>query len=277
MLGDDDLEPSRSARPMTFLAAAAWSIALGLGTSVVLELTESARPGAAADLVNFTVCRVVAFSVFLFVMLRIYAPQSSIRDVLGVRAVSPLAAVLAIALGALVAPGLSMIDDAIEKRFPVSTEDSDLLSQLLDVSSPRARVVLFASFVVVIPLCEELFFRGILFRGMRRGRAEGLAVLGSAVLYGLSRVDFRSLPTGLVLGLLTGWLRGRSGSLVPPVLAHTALYAALLVPVLIGRGEVAVGGRVAVAAMIAAGVCAWVTAILFARDERAEHGRLLDA
>src|SRR5580700_9559428 len=138
---------------MTFLAAAAWSIALGLGTSVVLELTESARPGAAADLVNFTVCRVVAFSVFLFVMLRIYAPQSSIRAILGVRAVSPFAAVLALALGVLLAPGLSIIDDAIEKRFPVSTEDTDLLSQLLDVSSPRARLVLFVSFVAVIPLC----------------------------------------------------------------------------------------------------------------------------
>jgi membrane protease YdiL (CAAX protease family) len=277
VLGDDDLEPARAARPMTFLAAAAWSIALGLGTSVILEITESARPGAAADLVNITICRVVSFSVFLFVMLRFYAPHSSIRDVLGVREVSPLAGALAIAVGALLYPGLSIIDDAIDKRFPLPAEESELLDQLMDVTSFRGRLILFASLVVVIPLCEELFFRGILFRGLRRGRAEGLAVLGSAVLYGLSRGDFRSLPTGLVLGLLTGWLRGRSGSLVPAVLAHAALNAAPLVPLVMGKGETTLGPRYAVAGVVAAGLCAWVTALLFARDARAEQSRLLDA
>ena len=84
--------------------------------------------------------------------------------------------------------------------------------------------------MIVIPLCDELFFRGVIFRGLRRGRAEGAAILGSALLYALSREDLRSLPTGLVVGLFAAWLRGRSGSIIPAVLANAALNAVPLVP-----------------------------------------------
>ncbi|MGO8992608.1 MAG: type II CAAX prenyl endopeptidase Rce1 family protein [Polyangiaceae bacterium] len=277
MLGDDDLEAPRSARRMTFLAGAAWSIALGLAWNVLMEITESARPGASADLVNITACKVLASSVFLFLMLRVYAPQSSIRDVLGVRDVSVLAVTLAAAVGALLYPGLSMIDDAVTKRFPVPAEESDLVEKLMSVTSLRERLVLFASIVLVIPLCEELFFRGVLFRGLRRGRPEGLAVLGVAALYGFSHGDIRSLPTSLVIGLVTAWLRGRSGSLVPSVFAHVAFYAVPLVPMAFGRGEIVFGGRVVVGAVVTAGICAWVLSLIFARDGRAEDARLLDA
>jgi membrane protease YdiL (CAAX protease family) len=274
----DGLEEPRAARRMTFLGAAAWSLGLGLVSGVLRDLTESARPGAAFDLVNLTVCEVVAFSLFLFVMLRLYAPLASIRDVLALRPVSPLATGLALAVGALLAPGLSIVDDAITRRFPLSAEESELWGKLVDVSSRSERLVLFASCALVIPLCEELFFRGLLFRGLRRGRAEGLAVVASALLYALARgVDPRFLPTGLVLGLLASWLRGRSGSIVPAAAANIALRAAPLLPLALGKGEVDVGARVAIGGTIAAALCAWVAGTIFARNRRAEEGRLLDA
>jgi len=273
----DDLDEPQSGRRMSFLAAAGWTVGLGLVASVVMELTESARPGAAVDLVNLVACRVVAVSVFLFVLLRIYAPDASVRDVLGVRPVSPLVVGLAAVAGALLSPGISLVDDIIYKRFPLSPEETDLLDKMMSVTSRGERLVLFASFGLVIPLFDELFFRGVVFRGLRRGRAEGLAVLGSAMLYGLSHMDLRALPTSLVLGLLAAWLRGRSGSITPAVLASIGANAAPLVPVLLGKGEVEMGGRLAVGTAIGAGVCAWVIAIVLARDGRAEQARLSDA
>jgi membrane protease YdiL (CAAX protease family) len=273
----DDFDEPRPAPRMTFLAAAAWSLGLGIAASVLVLITEGARPGAASDLVNLTVCRLVACLLFLFVMLRIYAPNASIRDVLGLRSVSIIAGVLAAAVGALVSPGLSLIDDAIYARYPLPAEETDLLEKLMNVTSRGERFVLFASFVLVIPLCEELFYRGVLFRALRRGRPEGLAVLGTALLFALSRGDPRSLPTGLVLGLMTTWLRGRSGSLFPALLSHAALNAVPLVPLALGKGEVTIGGRVAVGSMVAAGVCAWLAALIFGRDATAEDARLRDA
>jgi membrane protease YdiL (CAAX protease family) len=275
---DDDFEGPRSERGMTFPAAVLWSFGLVFSWILLGAMTEGARPGASIDLVNLTACRVVAVSVFLFAMLRVYTPKGSIRDVLGVRPVSPVATGLAIAVGALLAPGLSIVDDVITAHFPLPAEDAELLDRLMNMTSRGERVVLFAAFVIVIPLCDELFFRGVIFRGLRRGRAEGAAILGSALLYALSRgMDLRSLPTGLVVGLLAAWLRGRSGSIVPAVLANVARNALPLVPFVLGKPDVPVGGRVAIGGVIAAALCAWGAAMIFARDDRAEEGRLLDA
>ena len=80
-----------------------------------------------------------------------------------------------------------------------------------------------------------------------------------------------------MLGIVTTWLRGRAGSLFPALLAHAALRAVPLVPFALGKGEMALGGRVAVGGAIAAGMCAWGAAVIFGRDARAEEGRLLDA
>jgi membrane protease YdiL (CAAX protease family) len=97
------------------------------------------------------------------------------------------------------------------------------------------------------------------------------------MLYGLSHVDLRAVPTGLVVGLFAAWLRGRSGSIVPAVLASVAINGLPLVPILIGREELELGGRLAAGGAIGAGVCAWGIAWILARDGRAENARLMDA
>ena len=99
------------------------------------------------------------------------------------------------------------------------------------------------------------------------------------MLYGLSRMEFdlRGLPTAIVFGLVASWLRGRSGSIVPAALASIAVNAVPLVPLMLGKGELTLGGRYVVGSVIAAGACAWVLALVFARDGRVEHNRLLDS
>lgn len=79
---------------------------------------------------------------------------------------------------------------------------------------------------------EELFFRGFLQHrfdracrsaGMRATWTFWLPIVGSALLFGLAHVVVtRSLAGAAVAipGLLFGWLRAKSGSLVAPVLAH---------------------------------------------------------
>ena len=148
MSEDEHTGESRSSRPMTFLAAAAWSIGVGLVAAVLVEMTESARPGASTDLVNITSCKVVAYSLALFAMLRVYSPHASIRDVLGLRAVSPIASLLSLFGGLALYPGLALIDDAIYKRFPLGAEESELMDKLTQVTSVGERVVLLGAFVI---------------------------------------------------------------------------------------------------------------------------------
>ncbi|MEP7117857.1 MAG: ABC transporter permease subunit/CPBP intramembrane protease [Acidobacteriota bacterium] len=68
-------------------------------------------------------------------------------------------------------------------------------------------------------ICEELFFRGLVFSGLRRLGA-GPAVVASALLFALAHASiYRLMPT-FILGLVLGTLRWRSGSVLPGMVMH---------------------------------------------------------
>jgi hypothetical protein len=274
---DDDEHVSASGRPMSFLAAAAWTIGIGLSARIAVEVTAGARPGAEDDLVNLTACYVLACSALLFGMLRLYSPHASLRDVLGMRATSPSGVLLSIAGGVVLYPALDLIDTYVTKRFPPSAEETERVGRLMQATTIGQRVVLLVSLMVVFPFFEEIFFRGGLFRGLRRARPEGLAVIASAAFYAMSHGDPRVLATTFILGLFTAWLRGRSGSVLPSIAANVAYNAVPLLPIALGKGDVNLGPKVAIAGAIAAAVFAWGAGMIFASDLRAERGRLLDA
>lgn len=86
--------------------------------------------------------------------------------------------------------------------------------------------VIAISFAFLPALCEEWFFRGFLMRSLLKDRAAWLAILISAVVFGLFHVLSNSvvamdrlLPTTIV-GLILGWLCYRSGSIIPGILLH---------------------------------------------------------
>lgn len=74
--------------------------------------------------------------------------------------------------------------------------------------------------VVLAPVGEELAFRGLVFPGLARslGLTEAYAI--TAFAFGILHLAVPSLVTHVPLGLYFCWLRHRSGSLWPPLLAH---------------------------------------------------------
>ena len=76
-------------------------------------------------------------------------------------------------------------------------------------------------FVVLGPFTEELFFRGL---GVRVLRPFGLAVAlgGTALAWGLAHGLLVALPPLLVLGVGFAWVRERTDSVWPTVIAHGA-------------------------------------------------------
>jgi CAAX protease family protein len=81
-------------------------------------------------------------------------------------------------------------------------------------------VVAFLVTVVMAPICEEVFFRGAVLRGIRSswGTAAGL-LLSSALFGAWHQLPPRMIVT-FVLGLWFGWLAVASGGLAAPVVAH---------------------------------------------------------
>jgi membrane protease YdiL (CAAX protease family) len=86
--------------------------------------------------------------------------------------------------------------------------------------------ILFVSAVLLAPLAEELFFRGMLFQSLRTHHGLRLGMILSAAAFSLAHLEPSVLATVLVtasifpLGLLLAWLLARRGTLAVPVVVH---------------------------------------------------------
>lgn len=97
-----------------------------------------------------------------------------------------------------------------------------------EAATDPARAPLFAlSAVVIAPVAEELFFRGLLFQALRSRLGATAGILLSSLVFGAVHLTAASaLANGLVvavtslLGVSFAWAFHRRGSLLVPVVAH---------------------------------------------------------
>lgn len=87
------------------------------------------------------------------------------------------------------------------------------------------RIALAVLVVCVAPFVEELVFRGVLLSGLATRMRVRWAIAGSALVFGTAHLgDFGfawyPIPQLVLLGLVLGWLRVRSGSLWPSITLH---------------------------------------------------------
>jgi len=109
-------------------------------------------------------------------------------------------------------------------RSDLATRQHSVIQTLLN-DSPRwwGVGVLWVGAVVIAPLAEEAFFRGILQTTVSKvigGR--WLAVFCSAIAFGAGHAvgQPQAVPALIVLGILLGAVYERTGSLVAPILLH---------------------------------------------------------
>jgi ABC-2 type transport system permease protein/sodium transport system permease protein len=94
-------------------------------------------------------------------------------------------------------------------------------------------------------VCEECFFRGFFFSGLRQHLSIPMTILVTALAFGMFHIVLaggaapeRLIPSTM-MGLLLGWVRWRSNSVIPGILLHTVHNSVLLA---IGRYREAIAG-----------------------------------
>lgn len=76
---------------------------------------------------------------------------------------------------------------------------------------------------LIIPLAEELLFRGAMLRAIYiRHHNIVLAIIVSAALFGVTHWDFYQGIGAFITGIILGWMYYQTGSLIPGIIIHTA-------------------------------------------------------
>lgn len=157
------------------------------------------------------------------------APSPDWRSLgLGFEATKHSTLLAAIALGVLLHGPADLLESLVELRFPMPPEQAaERLRELLPAGA-WTRVGLLLAVAILVPIAEEAFFRGPLFRWLFASLGAAGAIALTSVCFTLSHAETRTFPALGVVALTLGWLRHRSGSLWPCVLLHGAFNATTL-------------------------------------------------
>ena len=119
--------------------------------------------------------------------------------------------------------GLGLDTSALEKPA----------KELTGRAGDRLGVVLLVLIVVVgAPIVEELFFRGLLLRAIAARYSDGVAVVGSAVLFAAIHLQPLQFPGLALFGLVAGYCAHRTRRLGMGMFAHAAFNATSVVVLL---------------------------------------------
>jgi hypothetical protein len=113
---------------------------------------------------------------------------------------------------------------------PMTGNPLDALREILTVATDAKRLQgqpILAWYIAIprgcllVPVFEELMFRGLLLDWLRKRLSNWIAIQVSAVLFAVMHVYPIAIPYALISGLFLGWLRVRTNSTLNTVFVHT--------------------------------------------------------
>jgi membrane protease YdiL (CAAX protease family) len=195
----------------------------GLGTAYLLDTFAAALP--VRILLALTLFVLVYAVVLLWGARRAQAASREVFPLHGVAATVLATIVPTVVSASILLSELVNRFNRMVRLPPVRTDQAILLGD-----GTTALLVTALFIVILIPVVEELLFRGLILRGFMIRYGVRKAIIGSAVLFGLIHLHPVQAAGAGLLGLLFGWWRVRTGSLVPGLVGH-AVYNAVPVAI----------------------------------------------
>jgi sodium transport system permease protein len=168
---------------------------------------------------------------------------------LGLVRARPLAYLAAALFGLVLWPAAHELF-LLNQRIGITSISVDQLAQvqtLLEQLQNISPLWIVLALAVVPGICEEFFFRGMFFTSLRQVTTPWRTIVATAVLFGLFHVvaatvlaPERFLPSTF-LGLVLGWVRYRTGSVLPCMLLH-AVHNGFILLVVHWRDDLAAHG-----------------------------------
>lgn len=98
--------------------------------------------------------------------------------------------------------------------------------------------VVIVAVVILAPIAEEIFFRGVVFNAWLREGGRRWAYIGSAALFAAIHLSLLSLLPIFLLGLALAWVYQRKGNLLAPIAMHATVNGISVALALLVRFEI---------------------------------------
>tara|TARA_B100001175_G_C19427626_1_gene599449 strand:- start:39 stop:779 length:741 start_codon:yes stop_codon:yes gene_type:complete len=142
-------------------------------------------------------------------LLRFGSPKRAVLLVLGIPLIAMVVDNIAVLIYAIIFIGI--FGEPMTNTDIGTTWDSSSLEIFLA----------FVGICILTPIGEELMFRGYVLDSINRVHGKWPAILISAVIFGLVHIDPYTIGMATIGGVLYGWIRIRTGSLIPGIVAHS--------------------------------------------------------
>ncbi len=207
--------------------AVVWTLGVFFAMNFAFLIVFGLRPSADPDLVVGAAvqCAVFLAACSLFSARR---PGRSWSETFALRRTSFWVAFFALALGVLICLPALALAGWLEELRPMSATDKAAYQALFLPRSLAHGVALYVFVAGIGSFAEELLFRGALFTALRPLQTPASATFVTAVLFTLTHLEPRFLPSILAVGVLLGVVRAVSGSLWPSLFLHGAFNATTL-------------------------------------------------
>jgi membrane protease YdiL (CAAX protease family) len=125
----------------------------------------------------------------------------------------------------------------LDRVWPIPREQFEFFRQHLAAGSPREFVLLLLVAAVIPGICEEIAFRGLIHTGLRRSFGTNHAIIWGGAMFALLHLNPWNFIGLWSFGSLLGYLRERTGSVYPSIVAHVANNSLALVVFALQRPE----------------------------------------
>lgn len=155
---------------------------------------------------------------------------SNLREYLALNAVAPKTLWKWIGIGAVVLVAVQIVFSIIPQMLGVEVNVGDVAAEMESSEIPLLFVL---AIVVLAPLFEEVLFRGFLFKGLISTR---LGAVGTIVITAFTfavihaQYDLIVLANVFSIGILLGYARYKTNSLLTPLILHMLLNGISLIP-----------------------------------------------
>jgi membrane protease YdiL (CAAX protease family) len=229
---------------LRLLLAVALMLVLGAGVGILTWWIVQRISPSWTTTVDFVVLVVAeVYVAVLGALLVAFGGLSGVRDQLGFRFTSGRDLLQGIGLNIVALLAALLCYLLLTPIFgPPLTIALPVLKSATDVTRlPQADLLtlalIFGRVFVLVPLAEELFFRGALYGWLRRHLPALPTILLTAVLFGFEHTVwgvpmpgvFFLVPLAFVYGIAFGWVRERTGSTLNTSVMHVMVDAALLI------------------------------------------------